>query len=103
VAAKSSTGCTGAAVGATPVFFVTAQSGPGSRMCGATGVDDLFGCGSLGARPVNGSNCTPLDKWSSDLCGSLVAPWGCGVDPTAEAVNVVKPGPTAGGVLCCQD
>jgi hypothetical protein len=102
VASKSSTGCTGAAVGATPVFYVTAQSGPGARACG-TGIDDLFGCGSLGARPVNGSNCTPLDKWSSNLCGSLTAPWACGTNPTAEAANVVKPGPTAAGVLCRQD
>jgi hypothetical protein len=103
VALQSSTGCVGAAGGATPEFFVTAQPGAGSRACGATGADDLFGCGTLGTRPVNGSNCTPLDRWSANLCSALVAPWSCGSDQAAEASNVVKAGPAGGGVLCCRD
>jgi hypothetical protein len=103
VGLKSSTGCTGSAEGATPVFFITAQSAAQPRTCAATGVDDVFGCGTLGARPVNGSNCAPLDRWSTNLCAALVAPWSCGADQAAEASNVVKPGRNAGGVLCCQD
>jgi hypothetical protein len=103
VALKSSTGCTGAAVGSEPVFFITAQSGDVARSCTPTGVDDVFGCGTLGSRPVQNSNCAPLDRWSTNLCAALTAPWACGTDQTAEASYVEKPGPGAGGVLCCRD
>src|SRR5262249_36001616 len=99
VAQKSTTGCTGAAVGATPVFFITAQSGTGARDCNPTGTDDVFGCGTLGTRPVTNSNCAPLNSWGANLCSALAAPWSCGSDAAGEAANVVKPGPLAGGVL----
>jgi hypothetical protein len=103
VSLDSSTGCTGAAVGTDPVFFITAQSASGSRICVPIGVDDVFGCGTLGSRPVNNSNCAPLDRWSTNLCMALTAPWDCGTDQTSEASHVVKRGASAGGVLCCHD
>src|SRR6185369_15471919 len=82
VSLKSSTGCMGAAVGAAPVFFITAQSGAEARSCTPTGADDVFGCGTLGSRPVTNSNCAPLDRWSTNLCAALTAPWACGSDQT---------------------
>jgi hypothetical protein len=120
VAQKSPTGCAGAA----PVdglFFATGQSSSGCGLC-ATGAsvspecsscqcvagclqtdqtsNDVFGCGSLGAVA---SDCGVLDRFSNNLCGALSAPWLCGGDGCDEAHAVAKPGPAAGGVLCCRD
>jgi hypothetical protein len=86
--------------GAGELFFATRQSGPGLSGCGE-GADDLFGCGSLGASPHE--SCTPLDRYSGDLCASLLAPWSCGSVKTTEAESVTKTGPGAGGVLCCRE
>jgi hypothetical protein len=83
-----------------PAFFGTGQSGPGSGLCGV-GANDLFGCGSLGSEP--GGGCGTLTRYSHDLCAALEPPWDCGVDTSAEATNVTKPAPEAGGVLCCRD
>jgi len=100
VAARSPTGCAGAAVGTELVFFAAAQHGPGQGNCGPTGSDDLFGCGTLGE--VTHPSCVPLDRWSKTLCGMLANPWVCGGSSVTEALDVVKPGPAAGGVLCCR-
>lgn len=98
----SATGdCAGAAPeGAPPLFFATRQSGPGNAECGA-GANDLFGCGNLGVAPA--ASCSPLDRFSNDLCAALGAPWTCGADGTSEASAVSKPGADGGGVLCCRD
>jgi hypothetical protein len=101
VAAKSSTGCTGAVAGTAPEFYVTAQPGIGQAKCGATGTDDLFGCGTMGAPP--NIDCAPLMQWSGNQCKNLVAPWSCAAQQSTEALVVVKPGSTGGGVLCCRD
>jgi hypothetical protein len=101
--ASATGGCSGStAAGAASLFFATLQSGPGAGDCGS-GTNDLFGCGNLGAAP-NGS-CSPLDRFSNNLCGSLAAPWSCvsangGFD---EAIKVTKSGPASGGVLCCRN
>jgi len=102
VAASSPMGCTGAvdATATTPAFFATGQSGPGSLSCAPSGANDLFGCGSLGVTPD--VSCAPLTRGSQNLCSGLGAPWSCGVDANNEASNVTKPGPEAGGVLCCR-
>lgn len=81
-------------------FYATGQSGPGAGACGA-GDNDVFGCGTLGAVP-DPLSCAPLDRFSSDLCVALGAPWSCGLDNLVEALAVVKPGPGGGGVLCCR-
>ena len=99
IATKSATGCAGAAVGVAPTFYATAQPGAGQAKCGATGTDDVYGCGSMGAPP--NVVCAPIDKWSGNDCKDLTAPWSC-ASPT-EALNLVKPGSTGGGVLCCRD
>ena len=101
VAAKSATGCAGSAVGAELVFFATAQHGAGQAQCGPTGTDDVYGCGTMGAQP--NANCSPLDAWSGNRCVDLSAPWSCGTTQGVEALNLVKPGSTGGGVLCCRD
>jgi len=102
VAAASSSGtCAGAVPANAPAqFFAIRQSGPGSADCGE-GANDIFGCGTLGIAP--GNTCAPLDRFSNDQCIELAAPWSCGDDNIAEALNVTKPGPAAGGVLCCRD
>ena len=100
VGAKTSTGCTGAVVGTASLFYLTLQSGTGQQKCGA-GTDDVFGCGNIGFRA--GTGCAPLDSASGNLCGALVAPWTCGTNQTEEALNVAKPGSSAGGALCCRD
>ena len=97
--------CTGVtATGAASLFFATLQSGPGSGTCDAASTNDIFGCGNLGAAPDPGT-CAPLNAFGSNVCGALSAPWSCpssngGFD---EAATVVKPGPLAGGVLCCRN
>jgi hypothetical protein len=102
VAAKSPSGCTGAVAGTTPVFYVIAQNSSGQAQCTATGTNDIFGCGSLGAPP--NANCAPLDEWSGNRCVDLAAPWSCGTTgQNNEGVDVVKPGPASGGVVCCRD
>jgi hypothetical protein len=99
VAADSPTGCVGAVVGdVPPMFFATGQSGPENATCGV-GSNDVFGCGTLGEAP--NADCSPLDRFSDDLCGVIGAPWSCGTDDTHEADFVTKTDSTAGGVLCC--
>jgi hypothetical protein len=120
VAARSSTGCDGAAPGP-GLFFATRQSSNGCNQC-ALGTDldpsvcngatcqagcaqtfltanDLYGCGSLGDAVTM---CSTLDQASGDQCGSLGPPWSC-PDDIAEANVVTKAGSAGGGVLCCLD
>ncbi len=123
VATHSPDGCAGAADAEPRSFFATRQTGPGCGHC-ATGTDlacgpndcrtgcaqtdrttnDIFGCGSLGD-PPQASSCGVLDRFSNNLCGALAPPWRCDGDPAGlrESDFVVKPGPAAGGVLCCID
>jgi hypothetical protein len=82
------------------VFFATRQPGAGATKCGASGTDDLFGCGTMGS-PAD-STCTGLNATSGDGCSFLALPWIC-VKGTAERANVTKPAPGGGGVLCCAD
>lgn len=124
VAQHSSDGCVGANDAAPSTFWASRQTGTGCLECatgnelGCTSSDcrpgcapttetanDLFGCGSLGSVPRE--SCAPLDRSSNDLCTALVAPWTCNANnPGAnvrESEFVRKPGPGAGGVLCCRD
>ncbi|MDO9016495.1 MAG: hypothetical protein Q8S73_17180 [Deltaproteobacteria bacterium] len=123
VAAHSPDGCGGARDAAAGTFYATRQTGPGCGHC-ATGADatcgsndcrtgcaqtdrtsnDIFGCGTLGDSP-QASSCGPLDRFSQNLCTALRAPWRCDGDRDGlrESDLVVKPGPEAGGVLCCLD
>jgi hypothetical protein len=120
VAARSATGCTGAAP-APGLFFATRQSSDGCNDCalgtntdptvcnGAACVNgcaqtsltanDLYGCGSLG---FSVTSCSTLTVASGNLCGSLGAPWSC-TNSIAEANTVTKSGSDGGGVLCCTD
>ncbi len=121
VAAKSPTGCEGAAP-FQAAFYATRQSGTGCAQC-ATGTltggacnnpascmsgcssnvflsNDVFGCGSMGATPA--SSCAPLNVFSHNNCAMLQAPWACSGN-TIEAANIAKSGPEFGGVLCCRD
>ena len=124
VRARSIDGCTGARDGAPSSFWATRQTGPGCLQC-ATGTapdctnadcrgncaptarttNDIFGCGSVGSVPQ--ASCAPLDRSGNNLCSELPAPWRCdtGVGDVSfrESEFVVKPGPQAGGVLCCRD
>jgi hypothetical protein len=101
VAAHSANGCTDAAT-ATGLFFATQTLSSGSALCDGGGHNDIFGCGSLGAVP-DPVTCTPLDRFSSDLCAALAAPWVCGTDNINESKDVTKTGPDAGGAICCTD
>jgi len=98
VAARTSMGCTDRGAEG---FFVIAQSGPGNEQCGE-GLNDLFGCGTVGAA-IDSASCTPLDRFSGPGCGDLPNTWDCGADAAVEASAVVKPDPGDGGVLCCLD
>jgi hypothetical protein len=121
VAAKSPTGCNGAAPGIA-AFFATRQSGTGCAQC-ATGTltggncnnpasctsgcasnvflsNDVFGCGTMGVPPA--ASCAPLNVFSQNNCWALQAPWACS-GGTIEAANIAKSGPESGGVLCCRD
>jgi len=103
-------------------FYATEQSGPGCTYC-ATGNDptcgqescragcaqtsnttnDFFGCGTAGD-PPNAASCGVLNRFSQNLCGALPTPWFCGnSNGDNEILVVVKPGPGAGGVLCCKN
>lgn len=98
---SSTQSCAGLAPAAN-TFYATGQSGDQGG-CNATGVDDVFGCGTLGVMPTNGS-CTPLDRSSDNECSSIDAfgGWACAYPNEIE--NVTKTDPTSGGgVLCCRD
>lgn len=101
-------------------FFVTAQSGPGCLYC-STGMDpscnqescrasclqtpnttnDVFGCGAVGSQTT--ASCAPLTRSGNDLCSALPSPWACPGSSEHESETVTKPGPGAGGALCCKD
>ncbi|MCU0694173.1 MAG: hypothetical protein MUF54_22500 [Polyangiaceae bacterium] len=120
VAAKSPTGCAGAAP-TSGLFFATRQGSTGcadctlgtrtnpsvcsgcscAQNCAPSGdtANDVWGCGTLGK---NASNCGVLDGFSFDLCTSLPASWNCGTDSCHEASHVTKQA-GGGGVLCCAD
>lgn len=86
-------------------FFAAAVSGTGSNEC-MFGVNDIFGCGSVGAR-ADTETCYPLNKYSDDFCDALPSRWDCGEGSLTtnlhEARDVTKDGPEGGGVLCCKD
>ncbi len=92
----------GAVVGPDMLFFLAAQTSSGQAQCTATGTNDIFGCGTLGAPP--NADCTPLNEWSGNRCVDLAAPWSCGTTGQLnEGADVVKPGTGSGGVLCCRN
>ncbi len=124
VRARAIDGCDGARDGDPGAFWATRQTGPGCLQCAtgtelgctnrdcrtncaptATTTNDIFGCGSVGSVPA--ASCGPLNRSGNNLCSALPAPWRCSegapdVDGR-ESEFVVKPGPLAGGVLCCRD
>lgn len=104
VASNSATGCVGlVSVGDPGAFYVTRASGSGGGMCEATGNNDIFGCGTLGAVP-NAATCAPLDRFSQDQCGNIpTPPWNCAGMPFNEANIATHDGTGPGGVLCCVD
>lgn len=88
-----------------PMFFATAQSGPGSNMCDPNGTNDFFGCGTYG-QAVPEANCPPLTLNSGDGCGAIKPGGGGWVCPNTltEVTTVTKTTPlVGGGVLCCRD
>ncbi len=82
-------------------FFATAQSGTGSNTCGATGTNDVFGCGDIGHPKI--MRCGPLNRSTGNECVEIAGPWICDQSPDTEAVDITKTGPTHGGALCCRD
>ena len=126
VAGHSPSGCSGVTLSGDPsMFFVTRQSSNGCGDC-ATGPrldsdcnsascttgcaetahtsNDVFGCGNLGATtPI--VDCSPLDRFSNNLCGDVGSNWACTDDGTGlcEAYAIWHTGPAFGGVLCCRD
>ncbi len=58
----------------------------------------VVACGTVGDTTTS---CGVLDRFSDDTCGTLPPPWSCGGDGCNEVFNVIKPGPGAGGALCC--
>jgi len=83
------------------LFFATKQPGSGGTNCGDSGVDDLFGCGTMGLPAV--PTCNGLNATSGDGCRYLALPWVCGTGSNNERAIATKPGAAGGGVLCCQD
>lgn len=93
-------GCDDAAPSAdAPMFFATLESGPGYGHCKGEGTNDIFGCGSLGAKPAD--DCGVLNRFSHDECSKLDSPWSC-EGSSIEVTTVTKPRAEAGGVLCCR-
>lgn len=103
VYAHSSTqSCAGIAA-ADNTFYATGQSGDNGN-CSTSGVDDVFGCGTIGVPPLMPSTCTPLDKGSNNECSSIDAFGGWACTYPNEIENVTKSDPTSGGgVMCCRD
>jgi hypothetical protein len=82
-------------------FFATSQSGEGANTCNDTGTNDVFGCGDVGYSSISG--CAPLDRSTGNLCVELSGAWSCSEDAYDEVTHLNKPGPDAGGALCCRD
>jgi len=83
-------------------FFATQQSGLGSNECNATGTNDVFGCGTLGAVPA--ASCAPLDRVSGNDCSAINSAGGWMCLSPAEPANIIKLDPqVGGGALCCQN
>ena len=83
-------------------FFATRQSGPGGSKCG-DGVDDVFGCGTIGI-VADPATCAPLTMVSDNDCFVLrMYPGGWTCTNPGEANNILKTDPQmGGGVLCCR-
>jgi len=135
VAAKSPTGCAGAVPPDAPpksLFFAMRQPSENGSVCGdwGDGLNDVFGCGNLGAGLGPDKNCGPLDRVLASTqpgsCGFNEAepplgPWECvgGQDSHLnEGALVTKQAckgdscsydgydvgtSDKGGVLCCHD
>jgi hypothetical protein len=97
------------ALGTNRMLFVTRQHGAAGSACtpgDTTGVNNLHGCSNTGTAESN--QCSPPlnEIWSHTDC-MAAPPWACS-DATNpgntndEALVVTKPGPGAGGVLCCK-
>ncbi len=86
-------------------FFAAAVSGTGDNEC-KFGVNDIFGCGSVGDG-ADVETCYPLNKYSDDDCDALPGTWDCGegslTTNLTEAADVTKDGVEGGGVLCCKE
>ena len=94
----------GGPAGAGVLFFATRQRGVQGNTCNADdtiGTNDVHGCGNFGL--AEDPDCAPLDRHLSHTECDMAPPWACGNNNTGttEALLVTKPGPAAGGVLCC--
>lgn len=101
---SSTRNCAGIAA-AENTFYATGQSGD-QGSCNTSGVDDVFGCGTLGTLLTadTATACAPLDRSSNNACSAIdhVGGWSC-MYPN-EIENVMKIDPqSGGGVLCCRD
>lgn len=80
----------------------TGEGGGAAGLCGAQVVNNIVGCGTLGAVPdgscaplnrnMRFDDCAPANGWD---CGAMAEQW-------REAEIVTKALPDHGGVLCCR-
>jgi hypothetical protein len=103
VAASSSATACADVTTAPDMFFATGQSGSGGSGCDVSGVNDIFGCGTMGL--LAAPSCLPLLRTGQNDCFELRShPGGWTCSSPDEAKNVTKSDPLfGGGVLCCRD
>jgi hypothetical protein len=98
--------CKDAFPGGAQAFYATRQRGPMMTCDPANlmGTNNVYGCGNFGSNAM--SACAPFTHMLRDADCKANAPWSCVNGPidysTTELVDVTKPGPAKGGVLCCR-
>jgi len=92
--------------GAVPEFYATRQRGP-DKTCdpmNLTGTNNVYGCGNFGSAAM--AICAPFMHMLRDADCKANPPWMCVNGPInysiTELLDVTKPGPERGGVLCCR-
>jgi hypothetical protein len=95
--------------GAVKMFFATRQRGVMAPMvtCDPTsemGTNNIYGCGNFGSNA--NAACAPFMHMLRDADCKNTPPWMCVNGPinysVTELMDVTKPGPDHGGVLCCR-
>jgi len=92
--------------GMVKMFFATRQRGPMTTCDPAneTGTNNVYGCGNFGSNAM--AACAPFMHMLRDNDCKNNPPWSCVDGPinysTSELLDVTKPGPEHGGVLCCR-
>jgi hypothetical protein len=88
------------------VFYGTRQRGP-DKTCdpsNQTGTNNVFGCGNFGSPAM--AACAPFTHMIRDADCKANPPWMCVDGPidynVSELLDITKPGPAHGGVLCCR-